>query len=34
MTITITDLTPADQEEAARLLARAFVTNPLNVAVW
>lgn len=34
MAITITDWTHAYQEEAPRLLARAFVTNPLNVAVF
>lgn len=34
MTITITDLTLADEEEAVRLLASAFVTNPLNAAVF
>jgi len=34
MTIAITSLTPAQNSEAARLLACAFVTNPLHVAVF
>jgi ribosomal protein S18 acetylase RimI-like enzyme len=34
MDITITALTPEQREEAVRLLARAFVTNPLHVAVF
>jgi len=34
MAITITVLTPEQKEEAASLLARAFVTNPLHVAVF
>ena len=34
MAITITVLTPERNEAAVRLLARAFVTNPLHVAVF
>ena len=33
MAIAITSLKPEQEEEAVRLLARAFVTNPLHVAV-
>jgi ribosomal protein S18 acetylase RimI-like enzyme len=34
MAIAITSLTPGQEEEAVGLLARAFVTNPLHVAVF
>jgi ribosomal protein S18 acetylase RimI-like enzyme len=34
MAITITVLTPEQEEKAVGLLARAFVTNPLHVAVF
>jgi len=34
MAITITVLTPEQKEDAVSLLARAFVTNPLHVAVF
>src|SRR5262245_14323261 len=34
MTVAITALSPTQHGEAARMLARAFVTNPLHVAVF